>query len=951
MRRFAQTLAVLSVTPVALALPVVSRPTPAPRPVSPVVVERAVSGIDGASARGIPGWGNVAGPAPARPLALTRPVLTERPFSALGVTWVEGSADEVHVVARVRQQGAWSDWHVLDADPDHGPDDGTVDSNATTRGGTSPWFHGEADGYQVRVGVVEGPAPRDVRVSLVDPGESPADASMGASPVLGGDSAYASIGQPGYITRAQWGADERLRDGSPDYGDTIKMGFVHHTDSSNSYSMSGAASLVRSVYAFHTQSRGWSDIGYNFLVDKYGRIFEGRYGGVARPVIGAHTGGFNTDTFGASLLGNYSSTAPSSAQLGALAKLFAWKLGLHYVNPHGRTTMTSRGGSKYPEGQKVTLNNVSGHRDAGLTACPGNQTYNRLPTIRGAVKTYMGASLYYPSITATSTLYLTTTSVTVKSGVATTQAWRLDVRNARSGAIVRQISGSGTSISAVWNLKDTAGKAVPPDTYSLTLSSWTSKTKAKPYTVRVAVTSPLPAGVSTTHLDGTNNAFLEATGLAGVSPALASALRPTPAVKTFSGQRAGLAGITAGPRDGLFVKSATTGALYVIVDGARRPIGSATVSALGLTAPVTLPSPVLGVAPQGPSWSNAQRHPDGMVVKHSDGTHWRLESGTRRPFTSGSARYWWAKGLAVPTALPGDLALPLGPALAPPEGVVMRTADGGAGVVSGGAFRRLTDPAKLGYAVSSAPVASDLDLGALLTGDPVGVDKHPSGALLRSGSTYVEVLGDRKRVVPASLLPTDPRAAVAPVGTEIKALRAAPWTPSGGLAGRAADGSIRVVDNGRLVTLSPPVANSLGYDTAPLPALEAADFGPLPVGRALVRTDAHPMGTLVTDGAAVWLLDAGMRRLVAASLTQTYRGRPALPATSADLALPVGAVAPVASGAWVVTPDTVRWLVDRGVRRAVTATVAKRLGLSAVTPQPVVAADLDAATTKGSPVP
>ncbi len=949
MRRLVQALTLLSVTPVALALPVVSRPgAAAPRPVAPKVAEHAVGGIDADAARAISGL-FAAGPATSRPLAVTRQVRTQ-PFQALGVTWTAGTGDEVEVVARVRQDGRWTPWHLLDSDSDHGPDDGTVDTAAGVRGGTSPWFHGEADGYQVRVGVVEGKRPRDVRVSLVDPGSSPADASLGRSPVLGGDSAMASVGQPSIITRAQWGADESLRDGEPDYGDTIKMGFVHHTDSSNSYSSAQAPAMVRSVYAFHTQSRGWSDIGYNFIADKFGRVFEGRYGGVDKPVIGAHTGGFNTDTFAVSLLGNYSSAAPTSAQLAALQRMFAWKLGLHYVNPLGKTTMTSRGGSKYPEGQQVTLNNVSGHRDAGLTACPGQQTYNRLPTIRSAIKSYMGASLYYPSVTTTRLTYLATTSVSVKATTPVSQNWRVDVRNARSGSLVRQLTGSATtSINAAWNLRDKAGMLVPPDTYSLTLHSWTSRSTARPYKVRVAINSPLPSGVAITHTAGTPFLFVDNGSLGHVSEAMARAVRPTPALVSYAGQRVKVPYAALGPRDGLYLRSSSTGTAFVIVDGQRRSVTSAVASALGLTAPVTLPSSVFAPAPAGPAWTDTARHPDGMVVRGSDGTAWRLESGVRRPFTSPASRAAWSRGLTVPLATAGDLALPLGAPLAPPEGVVLRTSTG-AGVVSGGTFRPLTNPGALGYAVASAPLATTEDLAALVAGPSVGSDRHPSGALLKNGETYYEVQGTSRRLVPPSLLALDPRVPVAPETGEVSALTAARWVPGSGLAGRSLDGVVRVVDNGRLVTLSPAVAKALGYTAAALPALEAADFGPLPAAAALANPAAHPAGSVVTDGTAVWVLDGGVRRPLAASLVATYLGRPALPATAADLALPVAGVAPPATGAWVSTPDGKRWLVDRGVRREVPLAVATRLGLAKVKPLAVVAAELTAATVAGSAV-
>jgi hypothetical protein len=338
-----------------------------------------------------------------------------------------------------------------------------------------------------------------------------------------------------------------------------------------------------------------------------------------------------------------------------------------------------------------------------------------------------------------------------------------------------------------------------------------------------------------------------------------------------------------------------------------------------------------------------------MVVKAADGTAWRIESGVRRPFTSPAAQAGWAKGLAVPAALPGDLALPLGAPLAPREGTVLRTATG-AGVVSDGAFRPLSNPGSLGYNVANAALATSADLSALPAGDPVGTDRHPSGTLLRNGSGYLEVVGTAKRAVSPALLATDQRVPVTPLTGEVASLLAPRWLPPSGVAGRAADGTIRVVDNGRLVTLAPGVANALGYSSASLPALEAADFGPLPSAPALASTVLHPAGTLVTDGSAVWLVDASTRRLVGASLVPTWRGHPALPATSADLALPLGAPAPAMNGAWVATPDGVRWLVDRGVRHPMTATVAKRLGLNAVTPMPVVAADLTAATTSGAPI-
>ncbi|HEX8002226.1 MAG TPA: peptidoglycan recognition protein [Mycobacteriales bacterium] len=930
MRPLLRTAVVLAVTPVALALPVASRPAAKPHPVRASVREHAVRGV--AAVRDA-----VAGPGVGRPLALTAPAAAA-PFEALGVTWAADRAvGDVSVLARVRQAGAWTAWHALDADPDHEPDAAEA---AGARGGTAPWYAGRSDGWQVRLAVVGGRAPRDVRVSLVDPGSSAADAEIGRSPVFGA-SAEAAPARPSIVTRAQWGADESLRDGSPDYSDTIRMGFVHHTDTSNSYSSTQAAAMVRSVYAFHTQSRGWSDIGYNFLVDKYGRVFEGRYGGVDRPVIGAHTGGFNTDTFGVALLGNFASYVPPPATLSALQRTFAWKFSLHYVNPLATTVLTSRGGSKYETGTQVRFNNVSGHRDAGLTACPGAQTYSRLPSIRSGIKAAMGASLYTPSVSAPAPLYLSS-GVTVRSGVAGSQSWQLDVRDAR-GVVRRTYRGTASGALAVtWDLRDATGALVVPDRYALTLQSWTATTRALPWQQRVDVASPLPDGATLGNA-GVPFAVVESGRTYPASAPLLNAVRQAPPLPAFPGPKAALGLPVAGPRDGTYVRNAA-GTAWLVVDGARRPATSSVATALGLGAARLLPDAVLSVAPVGTPWTRTDAHPDGVVVTSAD-TAWRIESGVRRPFTSPASRAAWAKSLAVAAATPADLALPLGRPLGPPEGVVLQRVDGSFVVVSDGAWRPV-GAAALGYA--SAVAATTADLSAWPLGEPLG-DRHPSGTLLRTGpASYVEVLGGTRRAVDPALVAADPRVPLAPVSNEVNLLVAARWSPPNGLAGLGADGLVRVVDNGRLVTVA---RNALGYGTVALPALEAADFGPLPVAAALANPARHPAGSLVTDGTAVWLLDASARRPVAASLVATYLGRPALPATAADLALPAGPAAPPANGAWLRTPDGARWLVQDGVRRAASAAATRRLGYGSVPTMLVAAEELTASTVLGPAVP
>ncbi len=141
---------------------------------------------------------------------------------------------------------------------------------------------------------------------------------------------------------------------------------VHHTATSNSYSPAQSASIVRGIYVYYIQGRGYCDIGYNFLVDRYGIIFEGRYGGVDRGVIGAHATLFNTGTTGIAMIGDYGTISPTAATFNALANLIAWKMSIHQINPF------------YPVAYRgAILNPIIGHRDAGRvsgdpTACPGN---------------------------------------------------------------------------------------------------------------------------------------------------------------------------------------------------------------------------------------------------------------------------------------------------------------------------------------------------------------------------------------------------------------------------------------------------------------------------------------------------------------------------------------------------------------------------------------------------
>jgi N-acetylmuramoyl-L-alanine amidase len=360
--------------------PPVSAAAPVQRPVRPQVHKLGLAGVDPAALAELrqqdPG---------ARPAILTSRRPTEA-FRLLGVSWTPGEqAPRINVEARTRTTRGWSPWRDLELEDVASAPRGALqpgDDHAGTRAGTEPLYSGPSSGVQVRVDVVSGGLPQDLRVDLVDPGTSDADASTVARPAAA--EAGAALAQPAILTRAQWGADESLRNGFAGYGETINAAFVHHTTGASDYTSAEVPGMIRAIYAYHTQTLGWADIGYNFLVDRFGRLYEGRWGGMDQPVIGAHTGGFNTNTVGVAALGDHETSPVPAAVITAFGQVIGWKLGMYGRDPYGRVALTSGGGSsnRYPAGQVVEFDVVSGHRDASFTLCPGQHLYPRLPEVR-----------------------------------------------------------------------------------------------------------------------------------------------------------------------------------------------------------------------------------------------------------------------------------------------------------------------------------------------------------------------------------------------------------------------------------------------------------------------------------------------------------------------------------------------------------------------------------------
>ncbi|OSC26464.1 cold-shock protein [Mycobacterium vulneris] len=351
-----------------------------------------------------------------------REISQATPFSLVALT-----GDLAGTSARVRAKrpdGSWGPWYQTEyetAAPDPasraGGDEsaGPDHSGAAMEGprGTDPVFVGTTTTVQIAV-----TRPLDAAVTLGAPpaGGGPPPAPASEKPDLGYKPASreqpfgqnisavlisppqapaethwtppAGVLMPGQappiISRAQWGADESLRCGSPQYDNGIRAAVVHHTAGSNDYSPLESAGIVKAIYTYHSKTLGWCDIAYNALVDKYGQVFEGSAGGLTKAVEAFHTGGFNRNTWGVAMIGNFDDVPPTPIQLRTMGRLLGWRLGLDGVDPKGTVQLESAGShyTTFPAGSIATLPTIFTHRDVGNTDCPGNAAYALMDEMR-----------------------------------------------------------------------------------------------------------------------------------------------------------------------------------------------------------------------------------------------------------------------------------------------------------------------------------------------------------------------------------------------------------------------------------------------------------------------------------------------------------------------------------------------------------------------------------------
>jgi hypothetical protein len=506
-------------------VPLALSPAPAPS-VSPGAVDsqgRAASGSATLPHQGTrPGTGALpAAPATAGPATggrlLSTPVAVGK-ARFVGFSWPEpgAGAKPATVWMRARTDGGWSAWREVEQAAD-GPDATSPEYRPGRAYSDGQWLDAGTAELQVRV---DPPAPGKagpaaattpggarsagaaaagpgggVEAHLITPDLTPTPGTEPARPGV----ATAATSQPRIVSRAGWGADESIRRAAPAYSDTVKAAFVHHTVQSNGYSPSESAALIRSDYLYHVRTRGWNDIGYNFLVDRYGRVFEGRYGGITRAVLGAHAGGFNTDSTGVALLGTFTTSRPTAPMLAALERLLAWKLDLTHVDPTGLTVLTSAGGAnvRYPAGRRVVVHTILGHGATSYTTCPGSPTLRLLPAVRTAVSRIGRPKIYGGAATTSRVTPEHGGYAGVHARFSSVVRWRVAVTGS-SNAVVRSYRGTGSEARVHWDGRATGGALAPPGWATLTVTAAIGGATARPATSRVFVDrTPPPAGTST----------------------------------------------------------------------------------------------------------------------------------------------------------------------------------------------------------------------------------------------------------------------------------------------------------------------------------------------------------------------------------------------------------------------------------------------------------------------
>lgn len=339
-------------------------------------------------------------------------------FNAIAPEWKETGATEENRKVSIRASSdgkKWSEWmeiHAMGPQKDDAPDQDKVFPE------TPLIVVGKYFQYKVEL-EQEGDKPtvvEDMSVTYIDSRAPVKKASAGIGSFIS-PKANATSSKPNIISRAAWGSPDPTgsafkgtdRYWDPTYKATSQI-FIHHTVTSDYASQTDGASVVRAVWEYHANTRGWGDIGYNYLVDQAGNIYEGRAHG--DNATGGHVYEYNTGSSGVALLGCFHSpdstcreinsnlNPPSGAMLDSLTTLLGWMTTRFEINPQAQHTFC-----KYNGTGCLTLNTITGHRDANATSCPGDLTVNVLQYIRDTTASkkttgfaYSAKQVNYPTV-------------------------------------------------------------------------------------------------------------------------------------------------------------------------------------------------------------------------------------------------------------------------------------------------------------------------------------------------------------------------------------------------------------------------------------------------------------------------------------------------------------------------------------------------------------------------
>ena len=443
-------------------------------------------------------------------------------FDMIGVVFrtTPAGVRTVEFRLRVSLDGTtWTPWFAVKADAQSGPAGSVCGKSDLV---TEPVWVGAARFVDYEVNTVgAGAAPvSDVRLACVDsevttaastasPAAAAATAAVSAPSLKPSPTAAAPVAaqlgtakiagrlaaptMPPIVTRAKWGADEAYRTGSPSYG-VVRCAFVHHTVNANTYTRAQAPALVRGIYYYHTQVNGWWDIGYNFLIDRFGTIYEGRYGGVSKAVLGAQVLGFNSWSTGVALIGTFETAAPSPAAVSSLERLLSWKLDLSHLNPCGTARIRCSTAEMYRVGQWVTVPVILGHRQVNYTECPGDVLFGMLPAIRKTVAGLGDPKIFTP--TASPAAFSPNgdgarDTATLKAVLSGPDQWAVAVSDA-SGTTVTHFSGTGSTIGVVWDGRDDAGRRLPDGSYLASFTARSANGTARPASVALRIDTVRP---------------------------------------------------------------------------------------------------------------------------------------------------------------------------------------------------------------------------------------------------------------------------------------------------------------------------------------------------------------------------------------------------------------------------------------------------------------------------